>query len=109
MAANPLLLQSIALLGASALAIGVVALVAFGLWRAMGDARPLFLSELIAFEGIDLDEQVRGAGAHQFALAARKCLQCAERARCESWLARKLPGGYESFCPNAAYIARLKT
>ena len=108
MAANPILLQSIAVLGATALALGIVALALLGMWRAMADERPLFLSELLAFEGIDMAERIRGTGARQFALAARKCMQCAERERCESWIARKLPGGYESFCPNTGYIERMK-
>ena len=108
MAANLTFLQSVALLGATALALGIVALALLGLWRAIGDERPLLLSDLLAFEGIDMAEHIRGAGAYQFALAARKCMQCTERARCESWISRKQPGGYESFCPNTPYIERMK-
>jgi hypothetical protein len=108
MAANPILLQSIAILGAAALALGFAALAGLAMWRAMSDARPLLLSDLLTFEGVDMAERIRGAGAHQFALAARKCMQCEERERCEAWIARRLPGGYESFCPNTGYIQRVK-
>ena len=107
MAANPVFLEWVALLGATALGLGIVAAAVLGLWRAMGDERPLLLADLLAFEGIEMGEHVAGAGARQFALAARKCMQCAVRPQCESWLARREPGGYESFCPNAAYISRL--
>lgn len=77
-------------------------------WRAPSDERPLFLARLLAFEGVDMSEHVKGAGARQFALAARKCMRCAARAQCESWLARREAGGYEAFCPNAGYVSRLK-
>ena len=108
MVANPLLLQSIAALGATALALGIVALALLGMWRAISDERPLLLSRLLAFEGIDMAERLGDTDARQFALAARKCMFCAERERCESWIARKQPGGYESFCPNTGYIERMK-
>lgn len=108
MAANPLLLESIALLGATALALGIIALAALGLWRALCDERPLLLTELLAFEGIDVAAQARGAGARQFALAARKCMECEAREACESWLAGRHSGRYEAFCPNAGYLGHLK-
>ena len=108
MAADPVLLQWIAFLGASALGLGIAAVAALALWRAMTDERPLFLSELLALEGVDIGLGVRGAGARQFAIAARTCLQCTARARCEAWLASARREGYEAFCPNAGYIARMK-
>jgi hypothetical protein len=109
MAANPLLLESIAVLGATALALGIAAIAALGLWRAMNDERPLLLSDLLAFEAIDMGEHATDAGVRQFALAAKICMQCDARDRCEAWLAGREPGGYEAFCPNAEYIERLRT
>ena len=108
MAANPMLLESIALLGATALGVGIIVLAALALWQAMSDERPLLLAEVLASEGIDMAEHVKGMGARQFALAARKCMDCGARGRCEAWLARRYAGGYEGFCPNAGYVARLK-
>lgn len=108
MVANPLLLESLAVLGATALGLGIVALAVLGLWRAMTDERPLLLSRLLVFEGIEMSEHLTGAGTRQFALAARKCMQCSAREQCEGWLAGRSADGYESFCPNAGYIARLK-
>jgi hypothetical protein len=108
MVANPLLLESLAVLGATALAFVIVALAAIGLWRAVCDERPLLLAEVLAFEGIDMGEHVTGAGARQFALAASKCMRCGAREPCEGWLAGRHAGGYEAFCPNARYVDRLK-
>jgi hypothetical protein len=108
MAANPLLLEWIAFFGATALALGIAAIAALGLWRAMSDERPLLLSELLALEGVDMGERVQGAGARQFAVAARACMQCSARERCENALSRRRGEGYQAFCPNAGYIARMK-
>lgn len=103
-----MLLQWIAFLGATALGLGIVAIAVLGLWRAMTDERPLLLSELLALEGVDMGLGVRGVGARQFAIAARTCMQCTARARCEAWLASNRRDGYEAFCPNAGYIAGMK-
>lgn len=108
MAANPMLLQWLALYSAGALGLWLVVLGAVGLWRAMRDERPLLLADVLGFEGIDMAQHVQGAGARQFALAARKCMDCAARDRCEAWLADRTANGYQAFCPNAAYVARLK-
>jgi hypothetical protein len=108
MSADPLLLQSIAFFGATALGLGIAAIAVLGLWRAMTDERPLLLSDLLALEGIDMGRHVKGAGARQFALAARRCMHCTARERCEDWLAARSGDGYQAFCPNAGYIARMK-
>jgi hypothetical protein len=108
MAANPLLLESIAIFGATALGAGIILVAALALWRAMSDERPLLLAEVLAFEGIDMAKHVKGAGAMQFAVAARRCMDCGARGRCEAWVAGRSGAGYERFCPNAGYVARLK-
>ncbi len=108
MAANPLLLQWIAFFGATALGVTIIVLAALALWREMSEERPLLLAKVLAFEGVDLGDHVTGAGARQFALAARKCVHCGARGECEAWLAGRYAGGYEAFCPNAGYVARLK-
>lgn len=108
MAANPLLLEWIAVFGATALGLGIVVLAARALWRAVTDERPLFLADVLRFQGIDMAMHVKGALARQFALAARRCMDCSERGQCEAWVARRSAGGYEAFCPNAGYVARLK-
>ena len=37
--------------------------------------------------------------------ATRRCVACADKARCDAWLAAHRREGYEHFCPNAAFIA----
>lgn len=108
MAADPALLQSIAIFGATALGLGIAVLAALTLWRAMTDERPLLLSELLTLEGVEMGARPRGAGGRQFALAARTCMECRARERCEAWLARPGSEGYQAFCPNAGYVARMK-
>ena len=108
MVANPLLLESLAILAATALGFGIVALAVAGLWRAAVDERRLLLAEVLAFEGIDMSEHVTGTGARQYALAAGRCMRCGAREQCEGWLAGRHAGGYEAFCPNAGYVERLK-
>lgn len=108
MAANPMLLESIAFFGATALGLGILAIAMLGLWRAMTDERPLLISELLALEGVDFAAQARGVSARQFALAARKCMQCVARERCEEWLGTRRGASYQAFCPNAGYVARMK-
>lgn len=101
MVADAVFLHSIAVLGATALGLGIAAVALLGLWRAMTDEPPLLLFELLAAEGIELERAVGD-------LATRNCRQCVARKRCQEWLSRRRGEGYQAFCPNADYIARLK-
>jgi hypothetical protein len=108
MAADALFLQSIAFFGAAMLGLVIAVVGAAALWRAIADERPLLLSELLALEGVDMGARVRGVGAREFALAARTCMRCTARERCTDWLSGQGTAGYQSFCPNAGYIERMK-
>lgn len=108
MVANPLLLEWIALFGATALGTGILVLAALALWRAMTDERPLLLAEVLRLAGVDMAAHVTGTGAREFALAARRCMDCGVRGECEAWLGKPAAQSYEAFCPNAGYVARLK-
>jgi hypothetical protein len=37
----------------------------------------------------------------------RRCVGCAEAARCRSWLDAGRREGYDAFCPNAGYVERI--
>jgi hypothetical protein len=39
------------------------------------------------------------------ARATRRCVACADKARCDAWLAAHQREGFEAFCPNASFIA----
>jgi Family of unknown function (DUF6455) len=43
---------------------------------------------------------------HEMARATRRCVACADKARCDAWLAAHRHEGFEAFCPNAAFISR---
>jgi hypothetical protein len=108
MTADPALLESIAFFGAAALGLGIAAIAGLSLWRALADARRLLLAEVLMLEGVDLAQRVKGAGGREFALAARRCMECAARERCAEWLAERRGEGYQGFCPNARYIDALR-
>ena len=40
------------------------------------------------------------------ARATRRCVACADKARCDAWLASHRRDGFDAFCPNAAFISR---
>jgi hypothetical protein len=40
------------------------------------------------------------------ARATRRCVGCADKARCDAWLASHRREGFDAFCPNAAFILR---
>ena len=40
------------------------------------------------------------------ARATRRCVACADKARCDAWLAARQREGFEHFCPNASFIAQ---
>lgn len=42
----------------------------------------------------------------EVARATRRCVACADKARCDAWLASHRHEGSEAFCPNAAFISR---
>ena len=39
------------------------------------------------------------------ARATRRCVACADKSRCDAWLAAHQRKGFEAFCPNASFIA----
>lgn len=43
---------------------------------------------------------------YETARATRRCVACADKARCDAWLASHRRGGFDAFCPNAAFISR---
>jgi hypothetical protein len=43
---------------------------------------------------------------YEAARATRRCVACADKARCDAWLASRRRDGFDAFCPNAAFISR---
>jgi hypothetical protein len=43
---------------------------------------------------------------NEVARATRRCVACADKSRCDAWLASHRREGSGAFCPNAAFISR---
>ncbi len=108
MGANPFFLEWITLLGASALGALIVLVVAMSLFRALSEERQILFGELLKRQGAAVLRAALAPGAREFALAVRQCARCDARERCRSWLDSGSAAGYEAFCPNSGYVARLK-
>ena len=79
------------------------------LWQqGSGDARPVLIERLLRRQGERVAWRAVAAGDKNFTLAVKRCVQCNEVAQCRAWLASGASDGYQSFCPNAAFIERTK-
>jgi len=72
-------------------------------WRMLHDDGRLRLRRLLARAGTSL--AAAPASDCEKARAARTCVACGEKARCDAWLASRRRDGYAAFCPNALRIA----
>jgi hypothetical protein len=81
----------------------------YGLWRAvMREDRPVLMHRMLERQGLTLDRLAYQTELKQAAAAARRCVVCRDRETCLAWLERDGTTGYEQFCPNADFIARLR-
>jgi hypothetical protein len=89
---------------ATALALGAIGYAyAATCWRMLHDDGRLRLRRLLARLGTSL--AAAPATECEKARAARTCVACGEKARCDAWLAAHRRDGYAAFCPNALRIA----
>jgi hypothetical protein len=93
----------------AALILVVAALVALGaVLRLRRAPVPARLGVLLARHGLDWG-RIAGAGAlHDVSLGLNRCVECRAAGRCREWLDSGARAGYESFCPNAALVERIK-
>ena len=96
--------SQILLLLLATLTLGAIAY-AFALtcWRMLHYDGRLRLRRLLARAGTSL--AAAPASDCEKARAARTCVACGEKARCDAWLASHRRDGYAAFCPNALRIA----
>ena len=97
-------MQTLVLMGA--LAVGGVFLYAVfaRTWRILHDDGRLRLRRILARNGVAM--AAAQASDFEMAFATRRCVACADKAQCDSWLAAHRREGFEVFCPNAELIAR---
>jgi hypothetical protein len=102
------LLQLVAAISGSALGVLIVALILMALWSQDGGAKTLLLEQVLRRQGDGIAYRALASGSHQFAVAVQRCLACSEAAQCRAWISSGARDGYQSFCPNAGYIERMK-
>ena len=100
------LLALVAAMSGTTLALLIAALGLLALWQQ--EAKPLLLEQALRRHGDRVAYRAFASGSHEFAVAVQRCLACSEAAQCRAWLASGARDGYQSFCPNAAYIERMK-
>jgi hypothetical protein len=102
-------LVTLAIVAASGGLVVVAGLALYRLWCAVmqGD-RPVLMHRMLARQGLSLAGVVDPDGLARAGAAARRCIACSSQDSCLAWLQRDGSTGYERFCPNADFIARLK-
>lgn len=102
-------LVSVAVASTIVIAMMACAAILFILWRqGVGDERPVLIDRLLRRQGERVAYRAIAVGGRDFALAVKQCVECQEAAQCRAWLASGATDGYESFCPNAGFIQRVK-
>src|SRR5690349_8331829 len=100
------LLALLAAISGTALGVLIVAFVVLALWRQ--DGKLLLLERALRRQGDDVAHRALSSGSHDCVMAVQRCLACSEAAQCRAWLSSGARDGYQSFCPNAGYIERMK-
>jgi hypothetical protein len=103
------LLSSIAIMGGVVLALFIGACICIMLWDAgFGDSSPVLLEQMLRRQGDEVARRALASGDRNFAHALRQCTRCIEAAQCRAWLHSGASDGYQTFCPNAGYVQRIK-
>ena len=103
-------LESIAIMGTAGIVLVVIGYIVLMTWRrGWSDSRPVLLGELLRSQGEGVARLAIAPGGHGFALAVRRCLDCEAKVQCRAWLDSGKREGYEAFCPNAGFVARMKS
>jgi hypothetical protein len=97
---------------ANVIALGIVLLLlglfAYAMFvqsrRMLHEGRRLRLRRMLVRNGVQ--PAAVAAEYYEVARATRRCVACADKARCDAWLASHRHEGFEAFCPNAAFISR---
>jgi len=101
-------LPSIALIGAGLLALFIGAYLIVTLWKQGVDASPVLLEQVLRRQGDGVARIALASGDRRLAVAVGQCTRCREAAQCRAWLHSGAREGYQTFCPNAGYVQRMK-
>lgn len=97
--------------------LGVIAvLLAFALYAAVVTGRRMMradgrlrLFDAVRGQDLALPGPQNETAVHDAALAVRRCVVCAQHARCDTLLAARDWNALREICPNTAYIDRLRS
>lgn len=102
------LLALVAAISGTTLGVLIVVVALLALFARDGAAKPLLLGEALRRQGDGVAYRALSSGSRDFAIAVQRCLACNEAAQCRAWLSSGARDGYQSFCPNTAYVERMK-
>ena len=106
---NVALLGSITFMAASAIMVGLAGYLTFAtLWRFLHEPAPGTLGTMLARAGVDWSHLASAASVEEFARGLNRCAECRAKAECAEWLASGRRDGYQRFCPNAAFVERVR-
>ena len=99
-------LSSIAALSSILLIVLVIAVVLLGFWlpAARIDSTPL--EQALHRQGDRI--AARAFMRREFPSALLRCDTCSQAVQCRAWILTGARDGYRHFCPNAAFIDRMK-
>lgn len=81
----------------------------FSWWRrAMADDGRLRLRDAARVQGVALGEPVSAVELREVALATRRCVFCAEQARCDAAIAAGDLRSLRERCPNTEFLDHLR-
>lgn len=102
------LLESVAILGGTVLAVGAIAAIVAAHWRELPRG-PLPLYEMLRKQSDRAAGMALASGSRDFAVAVRQCLACNAKRECRSWLESDSREGFDRFCANAAYVQNMRS
>ena len=101
-------IESIAILGGTFLLVVLIGAVVMVQWRGL-PAGPLPLYEMLVRQSPRAAGMAIASGNRDFALAVRQCVTCSARTQCRAWLDSGRSDGFDEFCANAGYVARMRS
>ena len=100
-------IESVAILGGTFLVVFTIGAVIMAQWRGI-PAGPLPLYEMLVRQDPRAATKALASGSRDFAVAVRQCVGCSARAQCRAWLDSGSRDGFDEFCANAGYVARMR-
>jgi uncharacterized protein DUF6455 len=105
---TPPIMEELALLSSTVILVGLLLVIGVMVWRRTWEASSLQLDEMLFRQGEAVARAALSPPADDFSLIVRSCAACKASRLCRAWLDTGRRDGYAAFCPNAAFIDRMK-